>query len=171
MDMTQEGISKFESEGTSIMKGAQYHNPDAFFRLIGQQNITEVLVNGIHTKGLLAGGSQITTVTEPFAHKLKLKIEPICKLGAKLEIEGSGRTKVPYIDYVSISLQIETLKDHSFQQTALVVPDSDFGKIVPLQIGTLVQEEILVKVPWKTLETLGSEIKRWVLCGKLSRNP
>ena len=80
-----------------------YYNPDPLFRLIGEANETEVILNGTTLKALVDSGSQISTISKSMAKLLGFKIKSLKNI---LDIEGTGGIKVQYQGYVEVMFGI-----------------------------------------------------------------
>ena len=50
-----------------------YHNPDPLFRLVGEVNETNILVEGQETRALIDSGSQLSAISLAWVKKLYLK--------------------------------------------------------------------------------------------------
>ena len=130
----------------------RYYNPDPLFRLIGKANETEVILNQNRLKALVNSGSQISTMTETLGKLMGLKIKSLKNI---LEIEGTGRIQVKYKGYVEAILGIPQLKDFEEPCLFVVVGDSEYGKRVPIQIGTLHIDMVLETATRDELSLLG----------------
>ena len=82
---------------------SKYYNPDPLFRLIGAANEADLRIDGHLTTALIDSGAQISTMTEKFAKRLRLKVH---KLQQLLNIEGTGGGYVPYKGYVEVLLEV-----------------------------------------------------------------
>ena len=131
---------------------SRYYNPDPLFRLIGEANETEVVLNQTKLKALVNSGSQISTVTETLAKVMGLKIKSLKNI---LEIEETGGIQVKYKGYVEADLGIPQLKDFDEPCLFVVVGDSEYGKRVPIQVGTLHIDLVLEKATKAELSLLG----------------
>ena len=142
---------------------SQYHNPDPLFRLIGEANETEVVLNQTKLKALVDLGSQNLTLKETLAKLMGLKIKSLKNI---LEIEGTGGIQVKYKGYVEADLSIPQVK--GFEETCLfvVIGDSEYGKRVPIQIGTLHIDMVLEKATKEELSLLGRTWERGTLLRK-----
>ena len=142
---------------------SQYHNPDPLFRLIGEANETEVVLNQTKLKVLVDSGSQISTLTETLAKLMGLKIKSLKNI---LEIEGTGGIQVKYKGYVEANLSIPQVKDFEEPCLFVVVSDSKYGKRVLIQIGTLHIDMVLEKATKEELSLLGRTWERGTLSRK-----
>ena len=71
---------------------SKYYNPDALFRLIGAANESDLRIDGHLTTALIDSGAQISTMTEKFAKRLRLKVH---KLHQLLNIEAQEEDVFP----------------------------------------------------------------------------
>ena len=141
---------------------SQYYNPDPLFRLIGEANETEIMLNGTTLKALIDSGSQISTILESVAKLLGLKVKSLKNM---LDIEGTGGIKVKYSGYTEGILGLSQVKNFSEPCLFVVVGDSEYSKRVPIQIGTLHIDLVLEKATKQELAILGKAWER----GKLNR--
>ena len=121
---------------------SRYYNPDPLFRLIGEANETEVILNGATLKALLDSGSQISTISESVAKLLGLKVKSLKNI---LDIEGTGGIRVKYKDYVEAILGLSQVKKFEEPSLFVVVNDGEYSKRVPIQLGTLHIDMVLEK--------------------------
>ena len=82
-----------------------------------------------------------------------------------LDIEGTGGIKVKYKGYVEAILGLSQVKSFDEPCPFVVVNNSECGKRVPIQIGTLHIDLVLEKATRQELATLGKAWER----GKLNR--
>ena len=134
-----------------------YYNPDPLLRLIGETNETKVHLDKVEVRALVDSGSQISTVTEKLAKTMGWKIK---SLRNNLDIEGTGGVKVKYKGYVEALLEIPQVRNFSEPSLFVVVSDSEYGKQVPVQIGTLHIDIVLEKVTREELTLLGKAWER-----------
>ena len=76
----------------------------------------------------------VSQITLALANALKL---PIHQLKTLLPMEGSSGIKVPYLGYVEATLDIPEVEAFQEDCLFLVAPNHNYGKRVPLTIGTL----------------------------------
>ena len=139
---------------------SRYYNPDPLFQLIGEANETEVILNQNRLKALVNSGSKILTMTETLAKLMALKIKSLKNI---LEIEGTGGIKLKYKGYIEAILGILQLKDFEEPCLFMVVGDSEYGKRVPIQIGTLHIDMVLEMATRGELSLLGKAWERGTL--------
>ena len=141
---------------------SRYYNPNPLFTLIGEANETDVILNGTTLKALVDSGSQISTISKSVAKLLGLKVKSLQNI---LDIEGTGGIKVKYQGYVEVLFRIEGVKGLEEPCLFVVVNDSEYGKRVPIKIGTLHIDLVLERATKHELATLGKAWER----GKLYR--
>ena len=100
-------------------------------------------------------GSQISTISKSVAKLLALKVKSLQNI---LDIKGTGGIKVKYTGYVEVLFRIEGVKSLEEPCLFVVVNDSEYGKRVPIQIGTLHIDLVVERVTKHELASLG---KAW----------
>ena len=103
---------------------SHYYNPDPWFRLIGEANETDVILNGTTLKALVDSGSQISRIPESVVKLLGLKVKSLKNI---LGIEGTKGIKVKYRGYVEAILGLSQVKD--FEEPCLFVVVNDINRI------------------------------------------
>ena len=136
---------------------SRYYNPDSLFRLIGEANETHIILNGTTLKALVDSGSLISTISKSVVKLLGLKVKSLQNI---LDIEGTGGIKVKYQGYVEVLFRIEGVKSLEEPCLFVVVNDSEYGKRVPIQIGTLHIDMVLERATKPELATLGKAWER-----------
>ena len=131
---------------------SRYYNPDPLFRLIGEANKTEIILSQNRLKALVDSASQISTMTETLAKLMGLKVKSLKNI---LEIEGTGGIQVKYKGYVEAVLGIPQIRDFEEPCLFVVVSDSEYGKRVPIQIGTLHIDMVLGAATKEELSLMG----------------
>ena len=111
-------------------------------------------------KALVDSGSQISTVTEKLANLMGWKIKSLKNI---LDIEETGGVRVKYKGYVEALLEIPQVKNFKEPSLFVVISDSEYGKQVPVQIGTLHIDLILEKATKEELAKLGKAWERGTL--------
>ena len=134
-----------------------YYNPDPMVRLIGEANESMIQVNDHVVKALIDSGAQVSTMAEGLAQLMNLKVHKLKKI---LKIEGTGGGDMPYHGYVEVDLQLPQIKHFHEKVLMLVVNDSEYGKRVPIQLGTLHIDMILEQVTKEEQATLGKTWER-----------
>ena len=139
---------------------SRYYNPDPLLRLIRKANETEVKLDKTEVRALVDSGSQISTVTEKLAKLMGWKIKSLKNI---LDIEGTGGVRVKYKGYVEALLEIPQVKNFEEPSLFVVISDSEYGKQVPVQIGTLHIDLILEKATREELAKMGKAWERGTL--------
>ena len=139
---------------------SRYYNPDPLLRLIGAANETEIELDKTKIKALVDSGSQISTVTEKLAKLMGWKIKSLKNI---LDIEGTGGVKVRYKGYVEALLEVPQIENFEEPSLFVVVDDSEYGKQVPVQIGTLHIDLILEKATKEEIAKMGKAWERGIL--------
>ena len=139
---------------------SRYYNPDPLLRLIGEANETDIKLDNTEVKALVDSGSQISTVTEKLAKIMGWKIKSLKNI---LDIEGTGGIRVKYKGYVEALLEIPQVKNFEEPSLFVVISDSEYGKRVPVQIGTLHIDLVLEKATKEELAKLGKAWRRGTL--------
>lgn len=104
-------------------------------RIVGDANEGFVTVNGTLSRGLIDTGSQVTTIAAHFygRHLSGIQMQKIEHL---LHIKGAGGHTIPVLGFVEVDIRISSDgRDHN-AILALVVPDTDYNRKVPILIGT-----------------------------------
>ena len=105
-------------------------------RLLGERNLTDVVVEGQITTCLVDTGAMVTTVNEDFFKQLSSK--PILHSLEELNVEltGANGQKIPYLGYAELSLAVPFLADSEFTIPVLVIPTVKDNVSCPILIGT-----------------------------------
>ena len=142
-----------------------YHNPDPLYRLIGEPNEAAVIVENQRIKGLIDSGAQVSSISDRFAEKLKLKVK---KLETLLDLEPTGGGQVPYDGYVEVRLQIPNVKAFDLDVLMLVIPESEYSKSVPVTIGTIHIDEIINLITDDELRLANKKWQRGIISRKVA---
>ena len=142
-----------------------YHNPDPLYRLIGEPNEAAVIVENQRIKGLIDSGAQVSSISDRFAEKLKLKVK---KLETLLDLEPTGGGQVPYDGYVEVRLQIPNVKAFDLDVLMLVIPESEYSKSVPVTIGTIHIDEIINLITDEELRLANKKWQRGIISRKVA---
>ena len=131
-------------------------NPDAWGRLIGPHNVSELKINGNKIIGLLDTGCQITNISQKYCEDLGLEIHELENLVDIVQADGSC---LDYVGYVDINLECELFPNMSLDIPVLVVPYTSYHDQVPLTVGTktlsmmidgnFLQNDIDLPTTWK----------------------
>ena len=107
--------------------------------LVGKASETTALLNGVSVDCLVDTGSMVSTISQSYynSHLQGYSLRPLHDL---LEVRGATGSKLPYLGYVEVPL---TLGDLVMEVLLLVVPDTEYNKLVPLLVGTNVLTEVV----------------------------
>ena len=145
--------------------GDLYHNPDPLFRLIGEPNEAEVVVEGKRVKSLVDSGAQISSISDKLAKSLGLRIHELQTL---LDLEPMGGGRVPYDGYVELRMQIPGVEAFNLDVLMLVIPASPYLKRVPVTIGTLHIDEIISLLTKEEIRNTGKAWQRGIISRKVA---
>ena len=135
----------------------KYHNPDPLAQLIGSTNETKIIPEGVQMKALINTGANMSCSNWWLAEKLQL---PVQSLQTVLNIEGTGGTRVPYYGIVECQLRLPKIEGFQKDVLMLVIDDSSYGKKVPVQLGTLHIDMILMAAEQNPTAKLGDSWER-----------
>ena len=144
-----------ETRATSHKTKDQYYNPDPLARLIGKSNESTIIIDGKQCTTLIDSGAQVTTITVDLVNKLKL---PIYELKTLLNFKGTGGGNIPYHGYTGVTLEIPEIEGFKEEVLMMVIDDDDYGKRVPIQLGTLHIDQIITRASPEEVTSLG---KAW----------
>ena len=119
-------------------------------RMVGKDNVGDILIDGVTANALIDTGSQISTISEAFLKHLKPepKIRDLDELD--LEVKCADGRPLQYIGYVAVhvsSLFVEESQDEDHFYPLLVVPATEYNKSVPIIAGT----NIIARLKQRTL--------------------
>ena len=130
------GESNFEELGDG--DGGQCHNPDALYRLISERKDCLALIDS---------GAQMSIIAVSYAQKLGLKIQGLWQFIFGRRDEGG---QVPFYGYVELNMKIPDIVAFNEDCFMLAIEDSQYGKKVTIQVGTIHIDRILdLKTPAK----------------------
>ena len=141
------------------------HNPDPLFRLVGEVNETNILVEGQGVRALIDSGSQLSSISLAWVKKLNLRPQQLWSI---LQIEGLGGLEVPYLGYVETHLRIMEIKAFDTDVLLLIVPDSVHTMCTHITLGTLHIDMAIKLATKKELESLNKQWKRSLITTKLT---
>ena len=113
---------------------------------------------------LLDLGAKLSSITKTRVKELGLKVQ---QLHTFLDLEGTGGLEIPYEGYAELNLDIPKVKGFKEDVLMLVVQDSEYGKRVPVAIGTL-HIDMILDTATKELGSMGRKWKRGSLGRKIS---
>ena len=105
--------------------------------MIGSSNVTDIIVNGKDTKGLVDTGSMVTTVGLEFLNSLSPTPEIRPLEDFELDVKCASGQSLPYLGYAEVDIGVKDLFDEPFRTIALVTHDTDFSRSTPLVLGTI----------------------------------
>ena len=105
-------------------------------RLVGKENESEIVIEGVKSKALIDTGSMVSTVAEDFLNALDPVpiVHNIEELGLKVNA-ANGQT-LPYSGYVEVEVTVSYLQNSALTVPLLVVPMTDYNREVPVIVGT-----------------------------------
>ena len=106
--------------------------------LVGPSYESPIEVNGIQTKCLLDSGSQVTVIAVSFYQQYLAEF-PIQKLDHELVVIGAGVQRVPFLGCITLPVSLPkgiVGTDQLVETVALVGPDTEYSKKVPVIVGT-----------------------------------
>lgn len=112
--------------------------PSVLASLVGEANECNAYVDGKQCKALLDTGSQVTSISESF-FKQHLSGRVIQSVDKLLKVVGVTGREVPFLGYISVNLKFpsgESGVKTGHEILALIVPDTEYNRRVPLVVGT-----------------------------------
>ena len=125
-----------------------YYNPSPLVQLTGHANETTVVVEGVEMMALVDTGPQISTLTEGFYSEFRFRILPWRFVASC----GDRGIVIPYKGYVVVNLIIPGLPQHKEDVLFLIILDNKYGERVPVQLGTLVIDHLVVTMTMEELQ-------------------
>ena len=104
--------------------------------MIGSNNESTVLINNQSCKALIDTGSTITTMCDQFYNSMDPKPELRSMSDFHLNITGASGSKIPYIGYIEVEVNIPHFECDSAIVPILIVPVTEYSGQVPVIIGT-----------------------------------
>lgn len=104
--------------------------------MIGESNVSQIVIEGIETKGLIDTGSMVTTITEQFYNNMEPRPELLPLEDFDLEITAANGTNIPYLGYIEVSIVFPFLQTCPLVVPVLVVPNKEGSESVPCVVGT-----------------------------------
>ena len=125
-----------EHKKSPISTNKQENANGLLSRLIGDANDSEIIVNGTKTRALIDSGSMITCISEEFHESLNPipELHSISEFG--LTIHSANGTVLPYSGFVELEICVPCFGSSSYAIPALVVPQTNYSKNVPVIVGT-----------------------------------
>ena len=129
--------------GWGLSIGKQTHCPKVS-NMVGSNNESVIVIEGIETKALLDTGSCVSTMCQSFydEHLKHLPLNPVEDI---LRLECADGSFMPYTGYIQVQMSTSGIPSEHVQECIfLIVPDTDYSKDVPLLIGTNILDELLL---------------------------
>ncbi|XP_062573863.1 uncharacterized protein LOC134235731, partial [Saccostrea cucullata] len=111
-------------------------NQDLLTRLVGRPNEADITVFGTKTKALIDSESMVTCISESFYESLKPMPKLLSLTNFGLSVRGVSGSELPYKGYIEMQINVPCMNDFSCHIPALVVPETNYAKNVPVIIGT-----------------------------------
>ena len=105
-------------------------------RLIGHHNESTILFCGIETNALVDSGSQVTTVTEEYYRAMNPRPILYTIEDLNLDLYAAGGNKIPLLGAIEATLEVPFLPNHEIQVPVVVVPTTEYGRQLPVIVGT-----------------------------------
>ena len=129
--------------GWGLSIGKQTHRPKVS-NMVGSNNESVIVIEGIETKALLDTGSCVSTMCQTFYDE-HLKHLPLNPVEGILRLECADGSFMPYTGYIQVQMSTSGIPSEHVQECIfLIVPDTDYSKDVPLLIGTNILDELLL---------------------------
>ena len=137
------GFKREEAYSGGAAVGSRTPSPSSHHmdRIFGSASEVTISLDGNECVALLDTGSTVSTVSESF-YRQALSAKSIQPLGELLHIEGAAGQSLPYAGYIELQVGTRHL-DHTVDGLFLVVPDTRYGKQVPVILGTNVLNLIM----------------------------
>ncbi|MCG8034916.1 MAG: hypothetical protein JAZ03_22460, partial [Candidatus Thiodiazotropha taylori] len=108
-------------------------------RMVGNENVGEIIIEGVKTKALIDTGSQISTVSAEFLKQLTPQPEIRDLEELELEVKLADGSPLLYKGYVAVNITSPFNEETSNTFPPfplLVVPATEFNRNVPIIVGT-----------------------------------
>ena len=107
---------------------------------MGRANETDVEIDGIISKALIASGAMISMMSKDYCYEHGYEIQLLDHL---VPIEVSGGERVPYLGYVEVRMHIPEF--NCFDRDVLMLVSStttQYHQRVPIQVGSHVIDQV-----------------------------
>ena len=130
---------------------------------LGPETLVELTIEGRNFTALADSGSQVNTITPALVQQCGFPVLPLEDLVDYLvNLVGLGGMRTSLLGFVILCVQVRAVAGYDEDAVFLVVPDeSDFGRWVPLVVGTctigrlinIVHESKIdsLATPWSTM--------------------
>ena len=114
-------------------------------RMVGPETLVDVVLEGCKAVALADSGSQVNTMMLEFIQERGYPVLPLSKLvNYPLHLVGLGGSHTCPLGFVIAGLQVKEVAGYDKDVVFLVVLDgSDFGKRVPIVIGTCMLTRVI----------------------------
>ena len=95
--------------------------PDSVGKLIGTLNVSDILVCGVKTLGLIDSGSHVTPFSESFYNSMEPKppLRDVSEFGISLSVLSASGNKLPYIGFIVADVSFPGLNNLSCRHLLL----------------------------------------------------
>ena len=110
-------------------------------RLVGNDNVSEIYIEGVQANCLVDTGSSISTISEDFVKLLDPKpiVHDVTELGLQVNV-ANGET-LNFLGCIEANVCVPFLKDTTVPELFLVVPMTEYNHKVPIIVGTNIIRE------------------------------
>jgi hypothetical protein len=105
-------------------------------RIVGNNNVGDINIEGKTAKGLIDTGSMVTTMSIDFYNSLSNKPTLHSLDQFNLQVNAANGEIVPYLGYIEARIKVPFIKDKSFDVPVLIVPMTENNITLPVIIGT-----------------------------------
>jgi len=102
--------------------------------MIGDANLDQIKLNGIHTTALIDSGSQVSTITEVYYEGMSPKPELYTLEDFGLELKCANGSTIPYPGYIFADIETE-FTDKPIQTILLIVPVKEYHGTAHVLLG------------------------------------
>ena len=110
-------------------------------RIIGEENLTDIELNGKTTKALIDSGSVVSTISESLYRNLPDKPQLHNMTDFGIIIETANGTSLPYLGYIEADIILQN-QGKAFPTLLLVVPNTEYHNKVPVLLGTNIIRDV-----------------------------
>ena len=110
-------------------------------RLVGNDNVSEISIEGVKVNCLVDTGSSISTISEDFVKLLDPEpiVHDVTELGLQVNV-ANGET-LNFLGCIEANVCVPFLKDTTVPELFLVVPMTEYNHKVPIIVGTNIIRE------------------------------
>ena len=103
---------------------------------MGNENITDILVDGIKAKALVDSGSMITSVAVEFYNALPDKPPLLQFADFNLDVSVANGERLKCLGYIEVIIVVPFCQGKSFKLPVVVVPTTSYNTTVSIIAGT-----------------------------------